>query len=101
MTMKNKQERENYFRDGKNWINMDTVLYNNIQIKRLKNYPIVEVTWNLDVTPHNYCAGIQIHHRLGYFRVNEDYSLNNCYSMSTNQCVDLMTQIDKAEKEGK
>lgn len=99
--MKNKQERENYFRDGKNWNQIGFLLDGKCIVKRLNEYPIVEIAWELDVTPSGYCKGIAIQHRLGYYRINPDYSLNNCYSMSVNQCVDLMTQLDKAEKESK
>lgn len=98
MRLKNKQERENYFNSSNNWILEDRMIGYKIQLKKLSGYPIAELTWILDITPYEFRQGIPIEHRLGYFKINPNWSLNECYSMSFNQCIDFMTKCDKEGK---
>lgn len=89
MRLKNKQERLEYYTDNLNWIQVSYLLNGRCSIKKLKNYPIVKIFWDLKI--NNKTTQLTI----GCYRINPDWTLENCYSMSVNQCVDLITKCDK------
>ena len=93
MVLKNKQERLNYFNDSNNWFSLVYVLAGNLKVKKLKNYPIMKIYWDLKVTNYDVMERM-----IGCYRVNPDWTLENCYSMSINQCIDLMTKCDNEVK---
>ena len=99
MGLKNKLSRTTYLLDIYSWDKVGEMCNDTIKVFKLKEYPIAKLTWTIDLGGKNFFSEPNLSNAvIGIYEINPDYTLKSVYSMSVNQCVDLMTQIDKENK---
>ena len=97
--MTNNKQREEYFRNKANWEEMGTIppianFITNIpiiEVSKLTGYPIIKVEALLAVRDVAFMTV------LGYYK-SDGLVLNEIYSKTVNQCIDIMRAIDNEIK---
>ena len=94
--LKNKTEREEYFRDDKHWILLEKWCLHSMFIKvyHLTPYNIIKITADVNLNGITECV-------LGCYELcntSEAAALNSIYELTLNQCIDVMTKQDMEEK---